>query len=53
MEECLRSQFVTLKVAQGQHLKYMPYAFTEIGELFLIFWGDSTPFLHSHFLGVL
>lgn len=31
MEECLRSQFVTLKVAQGQHLKYMPYAFTEMG----------------------
>lgn len=30
-EECLRSQIVTLKVAQGQHLKYMPYAFTEMG----------------------
>ncbi len=30
-EECLRSQIVTLKVAQGQHLKYMPYAFTEQG----------------------
>lgn len=30
-EECLRSQIVTLKVAQGQHLKYMPYAFTELG----------------------
>lgn len=30
-EECLRSQIVTLKVVQGQHLKYMPYAFTEQG----------------------
>lgn len=30
-EECLRSQIVTLKIAQGQHLKYMPYAFTEMG----------------------
>ncbi len=30
-EECLRSQIVTLKLAQGQHLKYMPYAFTEMG----------------------
>ena len=31
MEECLRSQFVTLNQAQGQHLKYLPYAFTENG----------------------
>ncbi len=30
-EECLKSQIVTLKVAQGQHLKYMPFAFTELG----------------------
>ncbi len=30
-EECLRSQIVTLKVTQGQHLKYMPYAYTELG----------------------
>ena len=30
-EECLRSQIVTLKEAQGQHLKYLPYAFTENG----------------------
>lgn len=30
-EECLRSQIVTLKTAQGQHLKYLPYAFTEQG----------------------
>ena len=30
-EECLRSQFVTLKNKQGQHLKYMPYVFTEQG----------------------
>ena len=30
-EECLRSQIVTIKTARGQHLKYMPYAFTELG----------------------
>ena len=30
-EECLRSQIVTLKEAQGQHLKYMPFVFTELG----------------------
>ncbi len=30
-EECLRSQIVTLNGKQGQHLKYMPYAFTEQG----------------------
>ena len=30
-EECLRSQIVTLNEKQGQHLKYMPYAFTEQG----------------------
>lgn len=30
-EECLRSQIVTLNAAQGHHLKYMPYAFTEMG----------------------
>ncbi|MBR4498304.1 MAG: ORF6N domain-containing protein [Bacteroidales bacterium] len=30
-EECLRSQFVTLNMEQGTHLKYMPYAFTELG----------------------
>jgi len=30
-EECLRSQFATLKTEQGKHLKYMPYAFTELG----------------------
>ena len=30
-EECLRSQFVILEVARGKHLKYMPYAFTEMG----------------------
>ena len=27
----LRSQIVTLNKRQGQHLKYMPYAFTEQG----------------------
>lgn len=26
MEECLRSQIATLNQAQGQHLKYLPYA---------------------------
>ena len=31
MEECLRSQFATLNPAQGQHLKYLHYAFTENG----------------------
>ena len=31
MEECLRSQIATLKPAQGQHMKYLPYAFTENG----------------------
>ena len=30
-EECLRSQIVTLNTKQGQHLKYMPHAFTEQG----------------------
>lgn len=30
-EECLRSQIVTLNEKKGQHLKYMPYAFTEQG----------------------
>ena len=29
--ECLRCQIGTLNMAQGQHLKYMPYAFTEYG----------------------
>lgn len=30
-EECLRSQIVTLNTERGKHLKYMPYAFTEMG----------------------
>lgn len=30
-EECLRSQIVTLNEKRGQHLKYMPYTFTEQG----------------------
>ena len=30
-DECLRSQIVTLNTGQGEHLKYMPYAFTENG----------------------
>ena len=30
-EECLRSQIVTLKEAQGKHLKYLPFAFSENG----------------------
>ena len=30
-EESLRSQFVTLKMGQGKHFKYMPYVFTEMG----------------------
>ena len=30
-EECLRSQFATLDEGRGQHLKYMPYVFTENG----------------------
>ena len=30
-EECLRCQIGTLNHSQGQHLKYMPYAFTEYG----------------------
>ena len=30
-DECLRSQIVTLNEAKGQHLKYMPFAFTEQG----------------------
>ena len=30
-EECLRSQIVTLKQERGQHLKYLPNAFTEQG----------------------
>ena len=30
-EECLRSQIATLNTTQGQHLKYLSYAFTENG----------------------
>ena len=30
-EECLRSQIATLNQAQGKHLKYLPFAFTENG----------------------
>ena len=30
-EECLRSQFATLNAGRGQHIKYMPFAFTENG----------------------
>ena len=30
-EECLRCQIGTLNPGQGQHIKYMPYAFTEYG----------------------
>lgn len=30
-KESLRSQIVTLKKGQGQHLKYLPYVFTEQG----------------------
>ena len=30
-EECLRSQFAPLNEGRGQHLKYMPYVFTENG----------------------
>ena len=30
-DECLRCQFGTLNPGQGQHIKYMPYAFTEYG----------------------
>lgn len=30
-EECLKSQIVILNTARGHHLKYMPYAFTEMG----------------------
>jgi len=30
-DECLRCQIGTLNMGRGQHLKYMPYAFTETG----------------------
>ena len=30
-DECLRSQIATLNEGRGQHLKYMPYVFTENG----------------------
>ena len=30
-EECFRSHFATLNEGRGQHLKYMPYVFTENG----------------------
>ena len=30
-DECLRSQIATLNKGRGQHLKYMPYVFTENG----------------------
>lgn len=31
MDECSRSQFVTLNGKRGQNIKYLPYAFTENG----------------------
>ena len=31
LEECLRSKIATLNQAQGKHLKYLPFAFTENG----------------------
>ena len=31
MEECLRSQIVTLNPKKGQHIKHLPHAFTEQG----------------------
>ena len=30
-EECSRSQIVTLNIKQGENIKYLPYAFTELG----------------------
>ena len=30
-DECLRPQIATLTEGRGQHLKYMPYVFTENG----------------------
>lgn len=30
-EECLRSQFVILNAGRGQHIKYLPFVFTENG----------------------
>ena len=30
-DECLRSQIASLSEGRGQHLKYMPYVFTENG----------------------
>ena len=30
-EDFVRSQIVILEMEQGKHLKYMPYAFTELG----------------------
>ena len=34
-DECLRSQIATLNEGRGQHLKYMPYVFTENGVVML------------------
>ena len=34
-EECLKSQIVILNMPKGQHLKYLPYAFTEHGVVML------------------
>ena len=34
-EECSRSQIVTLNIKQGENIKYMPYAFTELGVEFI------------------
>ena len=34
-EECSRSQFATLNIKQGENIKYMPYAFTELGVEFI------------------
>ncbi len=34
-EECSRSQIATLNIKQGENIKYMPYAFTELGVEFI------------------
>ena len=42
-DECLRSQIATLNEGRGQHLKYMPYVFTENGVAMLssVFRSDT------------
>ena len=49
-DECLRSQIATLNEGRGQHLKYMPYVFTENGVDMLSSVLRSDRLSHDRFL---